>query len=82
MKPINYYTTLSETAEQDVKLLAQDEKAFLIMLLARKVDDRRVVSLDTLSPKTWAEIERLNQNQAMGLIKALADQCQETLISK
>ncbi|AFY72970.1 hypothetical protein Syn7502_00838 [Synechococcus sp. PCC 7502] len=82
MKPINHYTTISEYTEQVINNLDRSQKISLMFWILSKLVIVSEASGFYLLSKSKIEIQELSLNESLGLIKALADQCQETLISK
>jgi len=82
MKDINHYTTLSEEAAKHIEGLDIKDKLQLMCSLAGKQTKTPNMLLPVLPTDIKTEIQALNQNQELGLMKALCDQCQLSILSK
>lgn len=82
MKPLNYYTTVSQETEADIDSASISGKIFLIKAIIHSLDEEFQKENFEIKGQSILEIATLNTNQSFGLIKALADQCQYSLISK
>lgn len=82
MKPIDYYTTLSEDTAAEIEKISRAGKIFLIAIIGDALKEEFLEEYFEIKAQTIIDISTLNHNQALGLIKGLADQCQETLIAK
>lgn len=82
MKPINYYTTIPEEIKAEIDGLSMQGKIFIIRLISDSLHEQLEPNYSQIKPDTIFHLVTLNRNQSLGLIKALCDQCQETLISK
>ena len=82
MKPIDYYTTISEDSLNQIGNLCREQKLTLIRIIADHLNVDLHFKPIAINENAVKQILSLYPNQLLGLIKALCDQLQIPVISK
>ena len=82
MKPIDYYTTISEDSLNQIGNLCREQKLTLIHIIADHLNVDLHFKPIAINENAVKQILSLYPNQLLGLIKALCDQLQIPVISK